>query len=309
MIRLVYGPPGAGKSTYIREHATPNDLVIDYDQIRATALSDVSAQRLRAVLEDTAHTHEGDVWIARTLPDVRDRDAFIDRVKVDESIPLVVDMETAKSRVLERDGDEKLFPAIERWFEKNTPVMGIESEESFLTEKANTENETVQETKVEHPNGFPVDTPLVEMTGEEREAYWKYHSRKHEKNANELAEQVKANEADAKAWREYKSAQDNPVNSELAQARKEVFESKLDAAAARAGVDISSLVNHLNMDSFIGEDGKISGETITALIDSLPSGIPELPLGLPNDLGSNDPLPKASGTELGEELFRSLHRK
>lgn len=28
---LVCGPPAAGKSTYVREHASPEDIVIDYD--------------------------------------------------------------------------------------------------------------------------------------------------------------------------------------------------------------------------------------------------------------------------------------
>ena len=30
-ITLVYGPPGAGKSTYVQQHRQPDDLVVDYD--------------------------------------------------------------------------------------------------------------------------------------------------------------------------------------------------------------------------------------------------------------------------------------
>lgn len=30
-ITLVYGPPGAGKSTYVEQHRQPGDLVVDYD--------------------------------------------------------------------------------------------------------------------------------------------------------------------------------------------------------------------------------------------------------------------------------------
>lgn len=32
-ITLVYGPPGAGKSTYVQQHRQPDDLVVDYDLI------------------------------------------------------------------------------------------------------------------------------------------------------------------------------------------------------------------------------------------------------------------------------------
>ncbi|MFM2059030.1 MAG: hypothetical protein RLY71_3415 [Pseudomonadota bacterium] len=34
-VTVVCGPPGSGKSTYVREHAGPNDLVIDVDEIAA----------------------------------------------------------------------------------------------------------------------------------------------------------------------------------------------------------------------------------------------------------------------------------
>jgi len=33
VVMLVVGPPGAGKSTYVREQASPRDVVVDYDRI------------------------------------------------------------------------------------------------------------------------------------------------------------------------------------------------------------------------------------------------------------------------------------
>lgn len=33
-ITLIVGPPGAGKTTYVQQHAKPDDLIIDYDQIK-----------------------------------------------------------------------------------------------------------------------------------------------------------------------------------------------------------------------------------------------------------------------------------
>jgi hypothetical protein len=42
-ITLVYGPPGAGKTTYVAQHAKPGELVVDYDAI-ASALGADRAQ-------------------------------------------------------------------------------------------------------------------------------------------------------------------------------------------------------------------------------------------------------------------------
>lgn len=37
-------------------------------------------------------------------------------------------------------------------------------------------------------HGFPAGTPVAEMTGEQREAYWKFHARKHEERATATAD-------------------------------------------------------------------------------------------------------------------------
>src|SRR5690606_16560261 len=50
------------------------------------------------------------------------------------------------------------------------------------------------------PNGFPLNTPVAQMTTEEREAYWKYNARKWEKDA-------KANSEAAKRWAEFEESQ------------------------------------------------------------------------------------------------------
>lgn len=52
MLTVVIGPPAAGKSTWIRQHARPDDIVIDFDLI-ADALTGPSAPR---------HDHTPAVW-------------------------------------------------------------------------------------------------------------------------------------------------------------------------------------------------------------------------------------------------------
>lgn len=47
-ITLVYGPPGAGKTTYVRERAKPGDLVVDYDAI-AEALGSPDRQHTERI--------------------------------------------------------------------------------------------------------------------------------------------------------------------------------------------------------------------------------------------------------------------
>jgi hypothetical protein len=48
-ITLVYGPPGAGKTTYVAQHSQPGDLVVDYDAI---------AQALGADRQQSEQIHE-----------------------------------------------------------------------------------------------------------------------------------------------------------------------------------------------------------------------------------------------------------
>ena len=74
MITVVTGPPCSGKSTYVRTHAKPGDIVIDFDTL-AQALGspvphDHSPQvrnviiRMRRAAIDTALNQRGiDVWI------------------------------------------------------------------------------------------------------------------------------------------------------------------------------------------------------------------------------------------------------
>lgn len=311
MIRLVVGPPGAGKTTYINEHRRPGDLVIDLDYIPG---SFTQKKRRRAELEMKASTAGADVWIARTLADSGAREEFVSRVGVDETVILDTPAAIAKSRVYERDGNENLFPAIDRWWEQYKPEKGTHEKESTVADE-NQETPDVEENteKVEETgqeeNGKPdAGKPIAEMDDAEAKAYWKAFSRFHEKEKKEALAKIQQLEPDAKAWREHQSQQDDPVAAVRAEAQKEIFEARLEASAARAGVDVQGIMGHLNPVTFLDSDGHVDAGKINDFISGLPNGAPPKPQALPDDAGSNDPLPKASGLDVGRAMFEAAHK-
>lgn len=46
-VRIITGPPAAGKSTYIKEHAYPNDVVVDLDRIAKAFMPDPDSAQLQ----------------------------------------------------------------------------------------------------------------------------------------------------------------------------------------------------------------------------------------------------------------------
>lgn len=132
MIHVITGPPCAGKSTYMREHAKDGDLLVDYDVIaQAFGRKEPHASRIwptdphlaafvaqRAVIEwAVGHASDVESWVIHTNPMPEDMEAYESAGA--EIIELDTDMETCLERA-EADGrppgtDE----AIREWFEKH----------------------------------------------------------------------------------------------------------------------------------------------------------------------------------------------
>lgn len=80
MMTVISGPPCAGKTTWIREHATPGDIVIDLDDLIAALGGDshnptnavlrvAQAARIAAIRSATGRHREGcTVWVIDTDP-------------------------------------------------------------------------------------------------------------------------------------------------------------------------------------------------------------------------------------------------
>lgn len=84
VVSVVIGPPAGGKSTYVREHASPLDIAIDLDEI-ARALMPIKPERTHVYPQHVRHVAIGarkaamdrarrltmpcHVWIIHALPD------------------------------------------------------------------------------------------------------------------------------------------------------------------------------------------------------------------------------------------------
>jgi hypothetical protein len=82
LLYVVTGPPGAGKSSYIKAHAKPQDIVIDLDLMALamagpgadhhnhseTLLKVVHRARFAAIREAEQHIDTTDVYVINTLP-------------------------------------------------------------------------------------------------------------------------------------------------------------------------------------------------------------------------------------------------
>ena len=127
MLNVIIGPPCAGKSTYVREHAKPGDVIIDFDAI-ATALGAERHDARDAVKEAAfkarsaviaycvENAEKVDAWIIHTKPTEKQiadyEDAGADFTVIDE--PLEVCLERA-----EADGrPQRSIDAIHEYFEK-----------------------------------------------------------------------------------------------------------------------------------------------------------------------------------------------
>ena len=254
-VRLVCGPPGAGKSTLVREKRRDGDLVIDLDDIRASMGSEATARKLRSVMEDGARTHEdGDVWIVRTLGDPAARAEFAARVGVDEITVLDVDADTAKARVSARDGSDEKHPAIDRWWAQNAPEGVNEEEPAMGTQQIPTPAEVAAQTAPPaapaapanppadpaaapagqastdgghdgelsaelRASGVPGDVPVAEMSLEHQAAYWKARARDNERRATRAEREVAR--AETPEGREY-TLTDTPAFAATVTCRPEV---------------------------------------------------------------------------------------
>lgn len=326
-IRTVCGPPGAGKTTYVADRAGPEDLVIDLDEIRTRYPNRETAAAVRSLMESTARDYSlGDVWIIRTLADATARHDHAQRVGADEVIVLATPAEEATRRATQRDGTTDLVEPITRWWETYSPhdgdttiqpAMGDDSPDKENTmgqqhsqaqqgqgsqQPAGTPPQTPapqgdptpapqgQSGQQEPDKGFPADTPLVEMTVEQREAYWKHQARKHENTVKSradydtLAEKARQfDELQRQSLPADERARQDAVEAARvegeAQARRALAPQLVRAEfrAAAPGVETDKLeafLEDLDLSKYLKDDGTVDTARVTAKAALLPSTNP-----------------------------------
>lgn len=123
-ITLVVGPIAAGKSTYVQEHAGPNDLVVDYDAI-SKALGPVLPRGHGGV----RHQMVTDVR-NKLLRDIRRGDVKADRAWIISCNPEaeaifphheVLVLDPGREEILKRCANERpdtLLPTVDEWYRK-----------------------------------------------------------------------------------------------------------------------------------------------------------------------------------------------
>jgi hypothetical protein len=134
IVKMVCGPPCAGKSTYVREHARPGDTVIDIDSIAkehgygrdrpadVTGLLLLDRNQRLAALAHKPPEHVA--WVILTAPSQKLRGWWQDRLNVpDENLVLLVPTREELHARLAADPERKSVASLHRkligqWFER-----------------------------------------------------------------------------------------------------------------------------------------------------------------------------------------------
>lgn len=129
-VYLVYGPPCSGKSSYVKEHATMHDLVLDIDKIwQCISTNDKYVKpntlksnvfQIRDCMFDMIKTRLGywdNAFVIGGYPTIGERERIQRELGIDEMIYINTDKQTCLERASKsRPSEWQIF--IENYFEK-----------------------------------------------------------------------------------------------------------------------------------------------------------------------------------------------
>lgn len=146
-----------------------------------------------------------------------------------------------------------------------------------------------------------------EVTNWQAEAEkWKHFARTHEANwkkaSGELEKLTKAGMSDSD--RAVAEAEERGRQAALASLLNERAQDKLDAAAARAGVDLGPIRGHLDVTKFLA-DGQISTQAISEFVTGLAAGAPKTPR-FPQNVGMGPQGSSAGAGQLTRDQLRGM---
>lgn len=129
-VNVVYGSPCSGKTTYVREHAGDDDIIVDADALYAAISNhdphrmnatqyNIASYDLRETMYDVIRSRKGKwrtAWVIAVCPTQNDRDKVKERIRADRFILIDTDEKTCIERGKERgEGWEKV---IHNWFRR-----------------------------------------------------------------------------------------------------------------------------------------------------------------------------------------------
>jgi predicted ABC-type ATPase len=139
MVTVVAGLPGAGKSTYVRDHMGKGDIVFDADEIHhAITYRDAHSHRNNAeaafindIMFDLVRDHEtfgNDLWLIRAIPDAD----MMRKVTRDGWACLLIDTEASTCEA-RRHSDSSMLYALRDWKTSNVGryVTVLDNEERW----------------------------------------------------------------------------------------------------------------------------------------------------------------------------------
>jgi hypothetical protein len=153
------------------------------------------------------------------------------------------------------------------------------------------------------PGGYPVNTPVADMTPEFQAAYWKHHARQHEASAKGRAdyEAIKAERDQLKA------ASLPPEQQALERARQEGAEAARAEAVARYGTELvrtqfgalltdpargvadlarrQALIDGLSTGTYLNPDGTVKADALGVWADTIAPKVTAGTPGLPGQPG------------------------
>ena len=127
MIRILVGPPAAGKSTYLTEHAAPGDIRVDFDAL-ALALGaetshdsgkdvkDVTHAARNAAIAEILTGKDTDAWIIHTSPTEEQLEEY--KTAGAEVVTIDPGMEVALEQAAADERPEWTEQAIRDWYEQ-----------------------------------------------------------------------------------------------------------------------------------------------------------------------------------------------